>query len=775
MYLGRATVAEIQESQWLRIQDSQGKMLHQRQYRNFVLNLVVLMVIAVPLLTGCGGGSGGSNETLPEIKTALVVGNASGPVYQELGSSYVIETGDGTESATGFDVLIYGQSVTADQIQTLPATGNFLFTGKILIVLAPGEADRRALETRLGATALIEDQAVAVFDAFSSDGSLQTVSMVEFPQTFDENPNPPDTPLTDPDGLTTTNPAVTPDDATLRAQTEQWRTLYEAKHAEAAQAMARLTGVSPAEFAAAAADRSPTPDAGPTSGGNMDLEGFTNPAQQFTPAANGSRFLTVQPFFEFTTQTLRSQSIYYLDRFQKVYPHAVYSDTAFLNGACPYRPSAVSFDLVPSLPAVSNVNVETATYRMLEQYNNGLYAHEIIARQYILSSPSVTRPPQPIGKEKVTMCLATKPGSGPWVCAGHSNIFCGLNYDDYFDLSSLRAYNEQVKSTLSWDETTAGALTLDSLLPMAANNVMNVTTSHSYSRTVNWSIQGGLDGGLGRNVGLNLGANGGESHTWMWDKSQSMNMPDWQMVSNGLAPGPTSTYDFFASNGPNNLANLTAYATSTGVTAPSLTALTDLQAQALTERNESDWSTKFKGKLLPPAKATLNVAMSVAYGETFNLFTLGNCVHYPFCAGRLWGLYPYGALHSFFFQVPIEFDFSKALLQPPLPALWTITATLTPVRNPNGFFPVNGTVTLNEPSPTDTTLYLGAEVYPFGNSQPADTVIKNLATQVVVPAGELSASFSALAQFIGFPYNVRWWAFQSQGRQIAYPMTVPGQ
>jgi hypothetical protein len=522
------------------------------------LKRLLFVLICATLVIGCGNG-GGSGEQTREPQTALVVGTASGAVYQELASKYVIQTGDGSESSDGYDLLIYGQSVTADELETFPTTVNFLSSGKVLIVLAPSEDDRQALESLLGATALVDGQAVAVFNAYSPDGNLQTTTMVEFPSTSNEDPiqtDPPGSASTTSPDLAVTNLRAIPDETALRAQTDQWVALYESKHAEATQTMGALTGVSPAQFAAAAI-ASPTASADSATGGTMDIVDFIAPSQEITPAANGSQFLTVQPFFEFTPRTLISSSIYVQERFKNVYPHSVFKNTAILKGLCPYWPSTTLFDIPNDNPVATNVNLETATYRMLKQVNR-TYAHEIIVRQYILSSPSITKPPEPIGTEEVKYCQATvhNCGATKWCCNAIHNPFCGVSFTVNWPLSSLRGYNEQVSSTLSWDETTSSLLTLDGLLPAAANNVRNVTTSSVYSRTVSWSIQGGLEGASPRNVGVNLGGNGGEMHTWTWGTAETMNMPDWQMESNGLPPGPASTYNFFASNGPNSLANL---------------------------------------------------------------------------------------------------------------------------------------------------------------------------------------------------------------------------
>jgi hypothetical protein len=124
-------------------------------------------------------------------------------------------------------------------------------------------------------------------------------------------------------------------------------------------------------------------------------------------------------------------------------------------------------------------------------------------------------------------------------------------------------------------------------------------------------------------------------------------------------------------------------------------------------------------------------------------------------------------------MLPIELDFASPILQPPVRATWSVAAELSVPANRQGFFPVEGTVTLDEEASADTRIELGAEIYNFGNSQPAPTVVKDLPRSVVIAKGEQSASFDFLVRKIGSPYNVRLWAFRPSGQQVAYPMTVP--
>ena len=124
-------------------------------------------------------------------------------------------------------------------------------------------------------------------------------------------------------------------------------------------------------------------------------------------------------------------------------------------------------------------------------------------------------------------------------------------------------------------------------------------------------------------------------------------------------------------------------------------------------------------------------------------------------------------------MVPIELDFSSPVLQPPLRATWSVAAELSVPADSQGFFPVKGRVTLDEEAAVDTRIAIGAEIYNFGNTQPAPTVVKDMPKRVTIRKGERSASFDFLVRRIGSPYNVRLWAFAPTGQQAAYPMTVP--
>ena len=737
--------------------------------------MAILAIAIVGLLAGCGGGGGSlSPAPAPLKKTALVVGSPSGPIYDELAAAYHIVPGQGSESSIGFDVLIYdGATVTPEQIDRLPTTADFLSAGKILIVLSPTQEDRQALEDHLGAAALVDSPAVAAFNTFSDDHQLLEVDMLDFPETVNELDVGPSSASQD---ASLSSP---PDDETIRAQAHQWRSNFENVHDTTKAAVKGLSGISPQQYAAAAADNgtaSASPaDSSPTA---MDVAQWLTPPAGIAEATDGSQFLTVQPFRESRTYSLPLQSIYYQQRFQSIYPLAVVPQNVDGRFLCAFLPIGVTFTLPQPAPTTfSNVNASVQTYRLLEK-NSGQLNHEIIAHQLVTSQPTITPAPPAspeFGTENVSFCAASLSERG-YSCFAQD--LC-KDFTQAYPISSLRGFNEQFVSTFTWDSTTAPLVTLDGWVPVAANDQTTVQSSQTYEKIVAWSVQGALNGQTGEkghNVGLSVGGNYGQQEKWAWTQGTTISLSAWQMISPG-ANNPAfparSIFDLRASVSPDNLANMLAFSTPPASTESPLSfsvgppqGINNLQAQGLIGRSESDWSTRFKGGLLPAGKATLNVDNAFNYGEVYHLYTLA--------PGLPAGVQAYGALHSYTPPtIPIQLDFGKAIMQPPLPATWKIATEMGQAIN--GFFPIQGTVTLDELADIDTTVFLGAQLEPSGNTfTPKPSVIKDLPTDMVIRAGQPSATFTARAQRVGAPYNVQFYAFQAQGQQAGDGgLTIP--
>lgn len=738
-------------------------------------------------LSGCGGSSGGGTPPAPQTPSALVVGRASGPIYDELSNAYQVDTGTGQEFAAGYDVLIYDGSYTAaNQIDALPTTINFLAAGKILIVLNPSQDDRQALDDQLGATDLVTDSsAVAVFNTYSKSGLLEEVDMVEFPATLSEDAMqtvPPGPSADWSSGSTLAAPDQTDTEA-LREQTRRWRGTFEALQKSTKEAFAGLDNVSSAQLATAAAgDGSTTPIAIDSSAPNGDISQWLMLPSEITPSSDGSQFLTAQPLRVTRTYTFPLQSIYYQPRFASVYPKAVVANTDELRGLlCHFLPINAQFNLPPVSTTYTNVNAEIQTFRILEN-NNGTYSHEIIAHQFISSVPTISGGPPPaspaVGTEAISYCNA-RTNVIPYECVPNAN---GCNaFTENYPISSLRGFNEQIVSNFTWDPSTAPLLTLDGWVPKAANNQTTVSTSQSYDKTVSWSIQGSgtIDISKTPKIGLSTGGNYGQQEKWGWSQSTSMSVSAWQMDSPG-PPDPSfparSIFNFTASISPNNVANMVAFSNPPATSNSLLSfmvgppnGINTLQSQGLTDRSESDWSTKFKGGLLPPSEAVLTVNNIFNYGEVYNLYTL-----VPGTLGGNASVQAYGALHTFTQPpVPVQLDFSKPIMQLPLAADWTLVAELDHNQS-NGFFPIQGTVTLNQASTANTVLFLGAQIQAVGSgTPPALTAIRGLPPTVTIPAGQLQGTFTTLAQRLGKAYGVQFYAYQTQGKQAAYPINIP--
>jgi len=258
---------------------------------------------------------------------------------------------------------------------------------------------------------------------------------------------------------------------------------------------------------------------------------------------------------------------------------------------------------------------------------------------------------------------------------------------------------------------------------------------------------------------------------WTWAQAKAINIKDWATQPN--KEGAVAIHTLFAKGGPDNLDNLNTYLLpglnpkpGVGVLTTDVNQLTDLQRSNIESRTETTWTTA-DGVLLPPGKASMTSTTTFTYGEV--LTALSAVREIP--PGNL----PYGMVHTFTVPTTFEFYFAQPVLQAPKPATWTVDAELKTPANSQGFFTVDGTVTLNQPNILETTILLGGEIYNFGNTQPAPTVIKNLPTQITIPGGATSATFEFLARRIGSPYNLRVWAFQAQGQQVAFPLTVPAK
>jgi hypothetical protein len=715
--------------------------------------------LAVPVFLSCTlAGAGCGNSSSESSNAALVVGAASGPIFDELASAYRVSFGDGSESPDHYAVAIYdGRSLSPEEIEALPSTDAFLGAGKILIVLEPDVEDLQALQGELGAVPLVETPAAAVFKTYSADHWLQNATLIEFPTTQTENPSPPQT--ADGAEAVASGPGsdqrVAVDDATLRSHARQWRELFEREHVDAARAMGSDAGSSAERIDVATATADTPPEAVRDEAPDWLL------APDSIPPAGSSQYWTVRQFTHTRPVMLQITSALYDPANQGIKRDG---SAAIQRGLCFFIPDGSTFELKPVAPSTATVLVTHVVNRMLRETNPGEYQHNVILRQFVRTSPTVLRPgAEPIGTETVQFCRALASNNVPplgWYCV--ENGFGCNAFKEPYPLQSLLGFNAQVKSRLTWDPTSARLLSINSMRPVAANNVTTISTSENWSVNLNFAISGALEiESVPPSVGVSgPGAGGGVD--WGWSSAQTINVKDWE--TRPISSGATAEHDLFAAAGGNSLANLAKFTTGTGQGVLSFTTLTGLQESFLEARTETSWITT--SGLLPAGKSTLTSQVDLAYGEVYDRYSAVNLIDPP-------APLPYGAVHPFTVTVPFEIDFSSPVLQAPLRATWSVAAELSVPADSQGYFPVTGTVTLDQTAAADTQIQIGAEIYNFGNTQPAPTVVKDMPRRVTVATGQRSTSFDFLVRRIGSPYNVRLWAFAPTGQQVAYPMTVP--
>ncbi len=735
------------------------------------LKAIIGVFLLIATAAGCGGGGGGGAAPQPEApKTGLVVGAASGPIYDELVSAYHLSPGSGSESPDAFGLAIYdGNSLTSEEIATLPSTDSFLNAGKILIILNPSLDDLKALEGELGAAALVDTAAVAIFKTFFGKDGLQVATVVEFPDTIDE-------PIAAVEGSESMAAAPVdssglPDESGMRARAEQWRKHFEQIYLDTSRSKRAVASVASDKLAAAAADDGANASSPAADSPSPDLTRFlTSPDN--SELAPTSPFWTVRQFRERRDVTFGVRSNAFLDplNYQVIPKDGSIPRWEF---ACPYLPTSPRWAMKAPVTASETASITNIVNRLLQPTSGSggpTFNHNIVVRQVIDSSPPATLPDPTIGAVTVTWCLAQfHPESNTWSCTA-PNFFCG-EFDETVPILSLLGFNAQIVSNLAWDPASAALLNVGGLRPLAANNVSTVSSSEVQKVGVDFSIQGSVDGELiPPHIGLGVGSPS-INLDWIWAQARAINIKDWATQPN--KEGAVAIHTLFAKGGPDNLDNLNTYLLpglnpkpGVGVLTTDVNQLTDLQRSNIESRTETTWTTA-DGVLLPPGKASMTSTTTFTYGEV--LTALSAVREIP--PGNL----PYGMVHTFTVPTTFEFDFAQPVLQAPKPATWSVDAELKTPANSQGFFTVDGTVTLNQPNILETTILLGGEIYNFGNTQPAPTVIKNLPTQITIPGGATSATFEFLARRIGSPYNLRVWAFQAQGQQVAFPLTVPAK
>ncbi len=396
--------------------------------------------------------------------------------------------------------------------------------------------------------------------------------------------------------------------------------------------------------------------------------------------------------------------------------------------------------------------LETRLYALLVQESEGNFQHRIIARQYLNVSPQVLE--NQIALYQFTAAAGMVP------------------------LHSTLGFTDSVSLVIQPD--VAVSLGIVENLPEAANNVTELTTSESHTESVGVSATAGIQSKSA--VGT---VSASWSDAWTWSKSSTISIADWESASDVV--GNQATYTFTAASGtPNTTAEIDKWGdrfATDGYCGDrndlSLTSFNGLQTSAMTVQNETVWATA-PNALLPPQPLTVTSRAVPIQGEVFDYAAPG-C---PFA-------FRWAFRNPVLIEQQITLDFGGPGLQPPAQAPWTLAFDL-PVSNRHGDWTARGTVTLDVPQSTDTTLGVSWIVEPVstmltlpasqacpGNMssfEPAPSVVTDASTTLTIPAGQTTATLQPVFEPLGTPYNVQVVTFQPDGNlQAAWCITVPGQ
>jgi hypothetical protein len=412
----------------------------------------------------------------------------------------------------------------------------------------------------------------------------------------------------------------------------------------------------------------------------------------------------------------------------------------------------------PNASTTSSVTFETRMYAMLEGDSADTFQQKIFARQFLLSSPDFV-----LDDNEATEIYKQY----------HTHLQPPIN--------SALGFNDQFTLSVQVPSDVQSLLGVVENLPEANNNVTQLTTSKSQTESVGVSATAGF---AGKSILGSIGVSWGES--WTWGEAQTVDISDWGAKSQVIEN--TTSYTFSATGGTPNTTKTVgdwiypgfcAWVSNPG--GLSQTAFNGLQTSAMTSQSETEWSTNSGSQnLLPAQPITITSTAVVLTGEIFNYPYAGYCD-----VGGITG----ANVVSANLPINISLDFSWPALQPPAPAPWSIHF-LQPVSNGNGQWSAPGTVTLNAPSSTDTTIPISWVIQPQtamltvgnvcpGNAttfNPGTSVLSGAQTSVTIPAGQTQAQLSPVFEPIGDPYNVQVVAWQGAGNlQAADCVTVPAQ
>jgi len=728
---------------------------------------LVLLVLGIVGICGCGGSSGSSAPAPgPSEPLALVVGSASGPAYQAIAQKYRTVQGTGSEDPQNYSLILFdGNTTTPQQLNANPGTSNFLNSGKMLVVVNATTAHRElGLKGIVWVRPLGSSPAVTIFKNYDANGVSQGHAAVEFPIViFPPLQRPGQISELESTGAVSQTSSDESVNQAGELATSGRQVAYSSLPAQAMDQLAkswvntftaRYLASRAAANLASASQFVESEIAGTSIGDGQTVKGFDY-IQPVSMTINSqlnqpSTIVTPDPFWSDTTNP-PGVSCANLDEYN-----------GMAGGACSVNTgTAIDYSVTPG------GDVETHLYALLTTTGQQV----IVARQTANIGPSSN----PTSAQVGCFSVLWRVGAYPISCWGPE---AGI---DSYNLNSLLGFNLDVNSTLSWPDALARDLLVSEFTPQAANNVTTLSTSTTQSYQVSVSASAGIEDGK---PAASLSA--GFSYGWSWTQGTSVNLSDW--TEDTHQPNSNSiNFDYYASdNTPDTYTAVQLGEKQTNPTGnPALTLtgpLTQLQSSAMSMGSE----TVLKTANTPLSNVvTLTSTFNFNFGEVYNDFNQANSGIIPDYNRVL----TFGAVDNYPLALPMEVDFSSPTLQPPQLAPWQLS--ISPPQLSSGSFASQGSIVLNSPASTPTTINLTYAI--IGPNQvttvpqecppnssafiPSPSVVSGLPQSVTIPAGATKANFTInfAPQGASNPYNVQIVSWQAtQNLQYGVCVSVPG-
>lgn len=150
------------------------------------LRVIIAFIFLMPALAACGGGSSATpfaSAVPAKTHRALLIGGATGGVYNALATQYNVSAGTGTEDPSGYDMVIFdGKTSTPQTLSTSSALRRFLLAGKAVVLLNATEAHReQGLNGILWAHTKGSSAGTIYFLAAGANGAPPREVEIEFP------------------------------------------------------------------------------------------------------------------------------------------------------------------------------------------------------------------------------------------------------------------------------------------------------------------------------------------------------------------------------------------------------------------------------------------------------------------------------------------------------------------------------------------------------------------------------------------------------------------